>query len=371
MVKQLFFCLLLLALLSVSASCPATAPPGQVPWLGMGVPLPFADNLTNGPMIAMNSAWWCAGLPGCNWSDMDKGHGVYDFSNLDAFLAWWKPMGRKFILKINDPPPADVTETHYLSRLGALIRHMAHRFPTADTGLWVALDNEPAWTPAGFDRHAAILARCFSRARGRLKIVGFMQIDCRPSAFKAMVDRGCANNCDAADVHMYANWYISPDLPYNPPDISWGPHGPLYDELMACKALLPPGMPLFCDEMGFSKEFPDRNLKAVLLMLCAHVEMIQPHLYHASDNLVGDATGATNSPTLDSHKFYGCWHVASDAPAPWGQCLADIARQSMKWPAGYPTLTRSPNGDHVVIFPNGVTYRWNALTGSPIEVVEP
>ena len=110
-------------------------------------------------------------------------------------------------------------------------------------------------------------------------------------AFKGLVDRGCATNCDAVSFHQYCSWYTAPDVPYNPanhPAVqAQVPSAPLYDDLMADKAMLPPGMPMFCDEVGFVRSNADRNAKTILILLAAGVQLIQVHVYQLDWTFAG------------------------------------------------------------------------------------
>ena len=132
---------------------------------------------------------------------------------------------------------------------------------------------------------------------------------------------------------------------------------------MADKAMLPAGMPMFCDEVGFVRSNADRNAKVVLIMLAAGVQLIQVHVYQVDWTFAGD--DASRFKGDDTHSFYGCWNTAANRAAPWGQCLVDIAKNTR----GRPTLTRFPNGRYVVAFPNGVSYAWNTNNLAPIERV--
>jgi hypothetical protein len=134
---------------------------------------------------------------------------------------------------------------------------------------------------------------------------------------------------------------------------------------MADKAMLPPGMPMFCDEVGFVRSNADRNAKTILIMLAAGVQLIQVHVYQLDWTFAGD--DASRFKGDDTHSFYGCWNNAANRAAPWGQCLVDIAKNT----SGKPTLTRFPNGRHVVTFPNGVSYAWNTNNLAPIERTGP
>jgi len=344
---------LLLAAVVAGSGVANHAAGATVSWLSTSLATVTKDPAT----AALHPAWCCGGTLQTRWSYMEVSN-AFDLTGITAMLAVQKSNGmQNVILKIGSPPP-DVNASNYVDRIKRLVAHMAALFSTANDGLWILPDNEPPISRAGFDRHAAILQACFQASHGRIKIVGCSLQGVVPKWFAELAKRGCAQWCDAIDFHYYGLWASAPDVPWHNDGTG---RTTLYDDLGAIRAMLP-GKPFLCDEFGLCPS-ADRNEKTVLEMLAAGVNVIQPYLFEQDMTVPGDDMSQYHG--IYPYMFYRGWDKLNNRPAPYAQCVLDLAHQIGSNPKA--SLTRSPDGRHVVSFTNGVTYTWNANRVAPIQ----
>lgn len=344
--------MLLLATVVMGSTVAIGADTNRVSWLS--TVLAIVPN--EPPTAALRPAWSCGYNVPVTWSSMEpiaNGPGVFNFASLDAMIAMQHANGISNIILHIVSPPADVTAFNYVSRIQRLVAAMAAHAPTAQTGLWIIPDNEPAVTPQGFARHAAILKACWNVAHGQLKIIGCSLQGDYPAWFAGLAKLGCAQWCDAISFHYYGNWESSPDVRYVGPAAAT--FGPLYEDILA-DAKLFPGKPMICDEFGMVPD-SDRNRIAVLSMLAAGVQVIQPFQWGGDMNLHYPEDDVSRFHGDYPYAFYRGWNVASNCPAPYAQCIVDLAAQIGNNPKA--TMLRTPTGMHVVRFSNGATYSWN------------
>jgi hypothetical protein len=301
------------------------------------------------PTAALRPAWCVADWP--EWQAMEPTvHNAFNFAALDAMLALQRQNGMSNIILHIKSAPADVdyvgwavpSPSNYVTRISHLVAHLAAHAPTAKTGLWIMPDNEPAITDAGFARHAAILKACWNASGGRLKIVGCVLQGSVPPWFAELAALGCGQWCDVISFHYYDNFQRAPD-------VKIANRGPLYDDILAIAKSFP-GKPIFCDEFGLCPDI-ERNRIAVLSMLAAGVQFIQPFQWGADMNLHYPDESATRLHGDYPWGFYRCWNLASNCPAPYAQCILDLAAQIGSNPKA--TLLRTPSGLHVIKFSNG------------------
>lgn len=335
-----------------------TSPP--ISWLATQL-----ETITNDPAIpVLGPASACGDTAATEWRAMETTNGTFNFTGLNQMLAVQHANGAQFvILKIHRPPPdvdavgwAVPSPSNYVTRISRLVAHLAAHTTTATSGLWIIPDNEPDHTPAGFDRHAAVLKACWQASQGRLKIVGCVLQDRRPQCFAELAERGCTNWCDAVSFHYYNSWEMAPDLPG-----LGGKFDTVYNDVRAIAANFP-GKPIFCDEFGVALN-TERTRKAILMMLAAGVQMILPFDWTGDMTHPGDDVSRFHGD--EPYAFYPCWNVTSNRPAPWAQCVVDLAGQIGSNPKA--TLSRTPSGRYEIKFSNGAVYSWNTNGLGPID----
>ena len=302
-------------------------------------------------IAVLRPAWCVVDWP--EWRGMEPSNNTYDFAALDAMLALQRQNGISNIILHVKSPPDDVNSASYVTRLSRFVAHLAQHAPTAQTGLWIMPDNEPPVSPQGFTRHAAILKGCWNACHGQLKIIGCALQAGYPSWFSGLAKLGCGQWCDAISFHYYNNWVASPDVRYVGPATL--PSGPLYEDILAIAKLFP-GKPIFCDEFGLVPD-SERNRIAVLSMLAAGVQFIQPFQWGADMNVHNPEDNVSRFHGDYPWALYRGWDPANNRPAPYAQCLVDLGTQIGSNPKA--TLLRTPSGLHVIKFSNGAAYSWN------------
>ena len=344
--------MLFLATVVTASTVANGADTNRISWLSTV----FAIVSNEPPTAALRPAW-CVGFNSqVAWSVLEpinNGPGVFTFAPLDAMIAMQHANGISNIVLHISSPPANVTSANYVSRIQRLVAHLAAHAPTAQSGLWVIPDNEPAITDQGFARHAAILKACWSASHGQLKIIGCALQGDYPAWFAGLAKLGCGQWCDAISFHYYGSWASSPNVRYVGPAAR--SFGPLYEDILAVAKIFP-GKPIFCDEFGLVPD-SERNRIGVLSMLAAGVQVIQPVQWGADMNLHYPEDDVSRFHADYPYAFYRCWNIASNCPAPYAQCIVDLGAQIGSNPKA--TLLRTPTGMHVIRFSNGATYSWN------------